>query len=719
MAQLGDNGDVSITIGTAYDSKALDQAKRDMESLSQKMRAEFEKASSPLDRVRQGIDGVKSAWAEMLVAYGAVSWLASAASESLQAEIGMRKLRTQVEHTGVSWAAVSAEVDAATRASARYGRVQQEEVVDSMRQLVWATGDYQKAMENLNLVQDLAYQTNMSTSDATRMVGMALTGNLEVLGRVKPEFRNLDEILGRHRTTADETAYFYAVMREKVEGATQAMSENEKMARDLNLAYKDIQQSIGGIVNDMNMWAFQLLTFKGFKDDYAGAAQAFQNIVNAFRYGAGAAEAMTGELHPLSQYIEETAKKTEKSSKEVAAETRARAEQAEKLKKAAELNKSIASTTEGVRDELNKLRMDEQSYYEWKLGTLVHVRGVGLSTALSLAAAEKELAEVQAKDRERQEQIQAYGAVEEKVLSVERALAQQKGATEDLLTIEAQQIVTMGATSDQLERYLRLREAQIQLDDQAREKKRTDQAEDERKKEQERLKKDDPYAGHGGQFEEAFKIYSGMEEKMSALKDYNARVIQEKINSGAVQYEIEAEYERLTTAMKRQEYAMRLGVAEKYAGGMANFFQNLYVASGKNSRKLFEIGKAFAIAEAVMNTAKAATMALSAPPGPPISFAYVAAAIAAGAAQIATISSTQPGGGGISAAGAAMPSYSGGSPNAYPVPQKTDSLEQRPALTIVIEHAELMGDEAIDRFALRLSERTEKYDVKLVASRTV
>lgn len=718
MAQLGNNGDVSVTITTPYDGKGVEQAKRDMESFSLKMRTEFEKASSPLDRVRQGIGGVKAAWAEMLVAYGAVSWLASAAAESLQAEIGMRKLRTQIEHTGVSWSAVSAEVDAATQASARYGRVQQEEVVDSMRQLVWATGDYQKAMENLNLVQDLAYQTNMSTSEATRMVGLALTGNLEVLGRMKPEFRNLDEILGQHRTTADEVAYFYAVMREKVEGATQAMTEQEKMARDLNLFYKDLQQSIGGIVNEMNLWAFQMLTLKGFKEDYIGAAQAFQNIYNAFKYGEGAARAMTGELHPLSQYIEETTKKTEKSSKEVAAEARARAEQAEKLKKTAELNKSVASTTEGVRDEINKLRMDEQSYYAWKLATLVHVRGVGLSTAASLIAAEKELAESQASERARQDLAQAYEAVEEKVLSVEQALAKQKGATEDLLTIEAQQIVTMGATSDQLERYLRLREAQILLDDQAREKKRADEAEDERKKEQERLKKEDPYAGHGGQFEEAYKIYAGMEERMSALKDYNARVIQEKINSGAAQYEIEAEYERLTTAMKRQEYGMRLGMAASFSGGMANFFQNLYVASGKNSRKLFELGKAFAIAEAVMNTAKAATMALSAPPGPPISFAYVAAAIAAGAAQIATISSTQPGGGGVSASGGAMPSYAGGSYNAYPVEQKVEE-KQRPAFTIVIEKAELMGDDALGSFALRLSELVKKYDVELIASRTV
>jgi tape measure domain-containing protein len=61
--------------------------------------------------------------------------------------------------------------------------------------------------------------------------------------------------------------------------------------------------------------------------------------------------------------------------------------------------------------------------------------------------------------------------------------------------------------------------------------------------------------------------------------------------------------------------------------------------------QLFKDNKAVAIANAVINTAEAITAALKNPPGPPFSYVYAAAAAVAGAAQIATIVSTNPGSG--------------------------------------------------------------------------
>jgi hypothetical protein len=59
--------------------------------------------------------------------------------------------------------------------------------------------------------------------------------------------------------------------------------------------------------------------------------------------------------------------------------------------------------------------------------------------------------------------------------------------------------------------------------------------------------------------------------------------------------------------------------------------------------QLFQKNKGFAIANAVINTAEAITSALKNPPGPPFSYAYAAAAALTGAAQIAAITSAQPG----------------------------------------------------------------------------
>jgi tape measure domain-containing protein len=77
------------------------------------------------------------------------------------------------------------------------------------------------------------------------------------------------------------------------------------------------------------------------------------------------------------------------------------------------------------------------------------------------------------------------------------------------------------------------------------------------------------------------------------------------------------------------------------AQGVLGALDNVMSAMGANSRKAFEAHKALAIAQAVISTYQAAAMAIAFPPGPPLSFIYVAGAIAAGFAQINAIRSQQ------------------------------------------------------------------------------
>lgn len=75
------------------------------------------------------------------------------------------------------------------------------------------------------------------------------------------------------------------------------------------------------------------------------------------------------------------------------------------------------------------------------------------------------------------------------------------------------------------------------------------------------------------------------------------------------------------------------------AQGVLGALDTVYGSMAQHSRKAFETHKALATAQAIISTYQAAAAALAFPPGPPISLAYVAAAVAAGMAQVATIQS--------------------------------------------------------------------------------
>ena len=123
----------------------------------------------------------------------------------------------------------------------------------------------------------------------------------------------------------------------------------------------------------------------------------------------------------------------------------------------------------------------------------------------------------------------------------------------------------------------------------------------------------------------------------------------------------------------------KLDTAGSAAGNMANIMQNLFVLTGSKNKAMFKVMKAFAIAETTVQTYRAAQGAYSAMAsipyvGPYLGVAAAAAAIASGLARVKQIQSMKPGGatGTISAGGSALPSYHGGSTNAYPAPQRIE-----------------------------------------------
>jgi hypothetical protein len=73
--------------------------------------------------------------------------------------------------------------------------------------------------------------------------------------------------------------------------------------------------------------------------------------------------------------------------------------------------------------------------------------------------------------------------------------------------------------------------------------------------------------------------------------------------------------------------------------GMLGAIDNVMASMAGQNRKAFEAHKALATAQAVISTYQAAAEAIAFPPGPPLSFIYVAGAIAAGMAQVSAIQS--------------------------------------------------------------------------------
>jgi phage tail tape-measure protein len=173
---------------------------------------------------------------------------------------------------------------------------------------------------------------------------------------------------------------------------------------------------------------------------------------------------------------------------------------------------------------------------------------------------------------------------------------------------------------------------------------------------------------------EAEQVNAAYQQKMAALEQARALGIETTVNYDVLETQLAQEKEAKLTAIAQQAADERTRINEqemrlKFATAQS-IFGNLATLMNSHSKKAFQIGKAAAMANAVVNTAEGVTKALSAFP-PPFNFAAAGAVAAAGMVQIQGIRAQQFGGGGSVSMGGG-----GSAPNVYRPPQPT---MQRPA----------------------------------------
>lgn len=190
------------------------------------------------------------------------------------------------------------------------------------------------------------------------------------------------------------------------------------------------------------------------------------------------------------------------------------------------------------------------------------------------------------------------------------------------------------------------------------------------------------------EFSEAVQLNSRLQEMQKYYEDR----LDLMSELGRSEVEINEVKNQQILAQEQQLSYLKMSLAQGSFAMMSNTMQNLTVLIGKEGGAAFKAMKAFAIAETTIQTYRAAMgsyAALAPIPvvGPALAIAAATAATIAGMARVKQIASMEPGGTAsgttVGPDGAANPSYSGGSPNSYPVPTRTE--EKAPiSVTLIV-----------------------------------
>ena len=134
---------------------------------------------------------IQANWLAVAGVIGSMMFLRNMAASAYEAELAFNRLKTQIEGLGVAYSSVAPQVNSAIEATSKYAIVQKEEVASVLQKLIFYSGDVNESMKRLNLTYDFASQKGIDVSSAADLIGKAMSGNVEMLGRYVPELRNL------------------------------------------------------------------------------------------------------------------------------------------------------------------------------------------------------------------------------------------------------------------------------------------------------------------------------------------------------------------------------------------------------------------------------------------------------------------------------------------------------------------------------------------------
>ena len=165
---------------------------------------------------------------------------------SIKQQQTFKELETAVNLTGVTYKDNKKELDAlfaSQQALTQYGDTDSAEMFKTLAQI---TGDYDKSLKGLPLAQDLAATGLFDMATASRYVGLAMQGEVSVLGRYVAELKVSNPEMAKLTTQAEIAEYAMKILNEKFGGTAQRnVKTTAGSIQQLKNYYGDLREEIG------------------------------------------------------------------------------------------------------------------------------------------------------------------------------------------------------------------------------------------------------------------------------------------------------------------------------------------------------------------------------------------------------------------------------------------------------------------------------------------
>jgi len=240
---------VKITLQITDDGtiKIIDQAKAKTDDLGETTARASAKGVS-------GLKQMKASWLELAAGVTAgyftikkgidvITGLVNIAGEAEQIE---KRAAFQMETWGYKFQEIKPYVDAFAESIMRTTRFSDEMARQGLGQMMQYTSNIEEAMKGVQMAMNISTQSGRDLNSMIQYVGLAMHGNVEILGKWIPELKDLESKLGANATEAEKWAYTQGLLNKMFGGAAQAdLATYRGQLAQLKNQWDEIKETIG------------------------------------------------------------------------------------------------------------------------------------------------------------------------------------------------------------------------------------------------------------------------------------------------------------------------------------------------------------------------------------------------------------------------------------------------------------------------------------------
>ena len=343
---------------------------------------QVQRDTAQLDQQFTGLEKRLSTLSNFAAFAGAASvvggFLTQASVAASEQEQIFRRLQTAVDLTGSSYETLQPHISATLAEIQRFTQFGDTDSAAVLTQLTQLTGNFSQAMDALPITLDLAASGLFDTNSAARLVGQALAGNVETLGRYIPELRSSNNELLKNASAADKAEIAMDILNEKFGGTAAANVQTTAGSfQQLSNELGDLFEKIGDVANQQLTGLSSITEFvrslntaldsgalSSGLDKFTGFIDKFTDFIPVTRLAKDAGEALTSvigeqvdKFNDINKAIEERkAKAAEALAADEILESQRAANLAAQQAALNALNKQIEESSRKVRQSIEPLK---------------------------------------------------------------------------------------------------------------------------------------------------------------------------------------------------------------------------------------------------------------------------------------------------------------------------------------------------------------------------